>query len=54
MIIPALRMLTKFPKEQTSKNSCLNQGFIIVKRHHDQGNFYKEKYLIEAGLQVQG
>jgi hypothetical protein len=28
-------------------------GFIAVKRHHDQGNSYKGKYLIGAGLQFQ-
>jgi hypothetical protein len=26
---------------------------ISVKRHHDQGNAYKAKHLIEAGLQFQ-
>ena len=26
---------------------------IAVKRHHDQGNSYKEQHLIGAGLQVQ-
>ena len=26
---------------------------IAVKRHHDQGNFYKGQHLIEAVLQVQ-
>jgi hypothetical protein len=28
-------------------------GFIAVKRHHDQGNFYKGQYLVGAGLQFQ-
>jgi hypothetical protein len=28
-------------------------GFIVVKRHHNQGNSPKEKHLIEAGLQFQ-
>ena len=29
---------------------CLSLGFIAVKRHHDQGNSYKGKHLIGAGL----
>ena len=33
--------------------TCLNLGFVAVKRHHDQGNTYKGKHLIGAGLQVQ-
>ena len=28
-------------------------GSIAVKRHHDQGNSYKAKHFIGAGLQVQ-
>ena len=32
---------------------CLSSGFIAVKRHHDQGNSYKGKHLIGAGLQFQ-
>ena len=32
---------------------CLNLGFIAVKTCHDQGNSYKDKHFIGAGLQVQ-
>jgi hypothetical protein len=31
----------------------LTLDFIPVKRHHDQGIFYKGNHLIEAGLQLQ-
>jgi hypothetical protein len=31
----------------------LSQGFLAVKRHQDQGNSYKRKHLIGAGLQFQ-
>jgi hypothetical protein len=33
---------------------CLSLGSIAVKRHHDTGNSYKEKHLVEASLQLQG
>lgn len=33
--------------------SCLSQGFMAVKRHHDPCNSYKEKHLTGAGLQFQ-
>ena len=32
---------------------CLSHHPIDVKRHHDYGNSYKGKHLIEAGLQFQ-
>ena len=33
---------------------CLSQGFYItMKKDHDCDNSYKEKHLIEAGLQFQ-
>jgi hypothetical protein len=31
----------------------LSEGFIAMKRHHDQGKSYKGLHLIGAGLQVQ-
>jgi hypothetical protein len=34
-------------------DKCLSLGFTGVKRHHDQGNSYKGKHLIGAGLQFQ-
>ena len=36
------------------REGAVSQGFIAVKRHHDQGNFYKGKHFIMAGLQFQG
>ena len=33
---------------------CLNQGFIVVKRHHGHDNSYKGKYLIGADLRFRG
>jgi len=32
----------------------LSLGFVAVKRHHDHGNCYKGKHLIEAGLRFRG
>jgi hypothetical protein len=34
--------------------ACLSLGFIAMKRHYDQGNSYKDNYLIGAGLQFRG
>ena len=39
--------------DRTQISRCLTQGFVAVKRHHDQGNCYKGKHLIGAGLQFQ-
>jgi hypothetical protein len=35
------------------REGTVSQGFIAVKRYHDQGNFYKGKHFIMAGLQFQ-
>jgi hypothetical protein len=35
-----------------SKGMCLGYCFVAVKRHHDQGNSYKRKHLIEDLLRV--
>lgn len=32
---------------------CLSLGFSAVKKHHDQGNFYKGKHLIGSGFRFQ-
>ena len=47
--------INKYP---TTRRCCLLEGMslrdiISAKRHHDQGNSYKEKHLVEAGLQFQ-
>ena len=49
-----------FPKEALMESTfsqpstlgiCLGLSFMAVKRHHDQGNSYKGKHLIEVDLQ---
>ena len=39
--------------EYINYSSIKNCFYFAVKRHHDQGNSYKEKYLIGAGLYFQ-
>ena len=46
-------MLEAKGMENTKKAKPLTKSFIAVKRHHDQGNSYKGKYLIDDGLQFQ-
>ena len=50
--IPLL-LLSWQKKKQNSFGSYLSSGFIDVKRHHDQGNSYKSKHLIRAGIPFQ-
>ena len=38
---------------QNTRVTVLVRVSIAVKRHHDQGNFYKGQYLIKAALQLQ-
>ena len=41
-------------KEKELEPRVLVRVSIAMKRHHDQGNSYKEKHLIGAGLQYRG
>ena len=47
---PALQRQRQRQEELELKVVCLSLGFIAVKRHRDQGNFYKGSHLIEASL----
>ena len=38
--------------ERHEETRCLSQGFIAVKRHHDQGNSYKGKHFIWGWLTI--
>ena len=42
----------RFYSKGTHFSWCLSLGFIAVKKHMTQDNFYKSKRLVDAGLQV--
>jgi hypothetical protein len=45
--------IVKIYKRNNPNRHCCLKVSVTVKRHQDCGNYYKGKYLIGAGLQVQ-
>ena len=43
----------KIRKARSRKSYCLNEGFIAMKRHHNQGDSYTGKHFFGTGFQLQ-